>query len=372
MKKILAALTATFMLCSAFCAPKSPVLEPIEFDVVQDEGENVTFIIDPRIETIGMICRLAGMSGFTGYYNGDNDFLNQMDTIFSKYKDHKTVKTAKSLMKKGIDASAMVSLAYAIKPDFSGMIVELSPYPETLYYTWKKISVRAIYDFVKQVHDFAVETNFPRIYVLNKSSYIANAGYFKSDFEKTEFTQWAAEFFSNDEVHDPIITISRLVAGYNFYDFALSEEGKRLSYVTTHPGTSYYSLENCYINLYVQLFASKYWEQVKDNFIKFDLDYAAKYTPEALMELKKTQYSDYNLTIILSTFCWAEFLREKSPENHPSYEEFKGSMEKQIGEDGLTDIFDLIADYADSRDKYPTFDDYGPRIVEFINSLEVK
>ena len=118
--------------------------------------------------------------------------------------------------------------------------------------------------------------------------------------------------------------------------------------------------------------ATKCWDQIKDNFIKFDKAYAEKYTPDKVKELEKYEYTDYNITVVLSNFCWAQFLKEKTPENHLSYEEFRGAMEKQLGDKGLIGSFDLIAEYAESRDKYPSFYDFCPRIIEFVNALKIE
>lgn len=70
MKKTLISLLLSIFVCSLFAGPKAPVLEPIEFEIVQNQGEYNTFTVDPRIEVMAMLCRLAEMPDFNQNYQG--------------------------------------------------------------------------------------------------------------------------------------------------------------------------------------------------------------------------------------------------------------------------------------------------------------
>ena len=140
MKKLIsAAIVSRCLIASAFSAPKAPVLKPIDIDVVCEKGEYNDFVVDPRIEIIAIACRLAEMQGFTNVYGSGDELIGQTVTLYEKYKTHKAVNTIKTLIQNGIPNDAMISLAYHIKPDFSGTIIDFSPFPETLHYDWKKI-----------------------------------------------------------------------------------------------------------------------------------------------------------------------------------------------------------------------------------------
>lgn len=375
MKKIFStAILLLITICTIYSAPKAPVLTPVEIDAVSDESETNTYIVDPRIEVVGMICRLAEMEGFTYNYNGDNAFLTQMNTLFEKYKGHKAVTTVKALVSKGIDSSAMISLAYHIKPDFSGTIIDFSPVPDTLYFAWKKIGTKAIYDLVKQIHDFAADSNFGRIYTLNKGTYIGDIGYMKKDLEKAGFAQWSQDFFKNDEIQKPAFVISRICVGCNYYDFAIGSDGKRLSYVTTFPGTYYNTLENCYMSLYTQLYASKYWDTIKEGYLNYERAYIKKFQPDMKdKDIEKTvsEITDYNIAILMASYSWIEYLREKTPEDHPAAEEVIGAMEKALADDNILKALDLVEEYSTSRETYPTFDDFAPRLNDFISNIKL-
>ena len=194
----------------------------------------------------------------------------------------------------------------------------------------------------------------------------------KKDIEKTNLGCWAENFFNNDEVKKPVITISRLIVGNNYYDFAKTSDGTTLSYLTTFPGTFYYNFETCYLSFYSQLYASSNWNNVKENFIKANLAYIRKYSPEFAEQAEKEEITDSYLAYIISNFCYINFLKDNTPENHSSAEEIYGYLEKSIGEPNILKLASLLDEYAASRDKYPSFNDFAPRLNEFFNSIKIE
>ncbi|MCR4741318.1 MAG: DUF4932 domain-containing protein [Treponema sp.] len=369
MKKILLSLILSILVSNLFAGPKAPILDPIEFDLVQDQGEYNTFTVDPRIEVIAMICRLAEMPAFNYNYEGDNTFLSQMDSIFSKYKDHKAVKSVKALNKKGIEGDAFISLAYHIKPDFSGTVIDFSPFPETLFYSWKNIPVNTIYKLVKEIHQFALDTNFPRIYLLNRATYIANTGNMKKSAEKCGIAKWAKEFFMMDSFERPVLNVSQINVGCNYYDFVIGQDGKRLAYLTTFPGTYFDSFETMYICMYAQIFATENWPKIKENYSKYMRAWSLKVSPDNKKEIESREFIDYDFVQVIVNYLYLAYLKDVEPENHMSWEELYGYFEKQFADENIIKVWDLVLEYQANRDKYPTFLDFSEPVVNFINQL---
>ena len=372
MKKTLISLLLSIFVCSLFAGPKAPVLEPIEFEIVQNQGEYNTFTVDPRIEVMAMLCRLAEMPDFNQNYQGSNYFLGQMDSLFSKYKDHKTVKSIKALNKKGIQGDAFISLAYHIKSDFSGTIIDFSPFPETLFYSWKDIPVNTIYKLVKDIHDFVKDTNFQRIYLLNKATYISNTGRMKNDIEKYGIAKWAKDFFNDDSFESPVINVSQIDVGLSFYDFVIGQDGKRLAYLSTFPGTYFSSLEHCYINFYAQIFATENWPKIKDSYSKYIRAWALRMNPDNKKEIEKYEYTDFDFVQLMTNYLYLAYLKDVEPENHMSWEELYGYFEKQFADENVLKVWDLVLEYQSNRDKYLSFSDFSEPVVNFINQLSVE
>ena len=122
--------------------------------------------------------------------------------------------------------------------DFSGTIIPLKPFPDTLDKRWKKIGPNTINGFVKALHDFAVKSNFARIYMINRSDYLSNVNWLGDSLEKKNVEPWARKFFKGIYVGDTTFVTSRVTVCYNFYDTVQDFYGWKYSYITTYPGVS--------------------------------------------------------------------------------------------------------------------------------------
>ena len=380
MKKVIAFCFLSFLvLASAFSAAKKSKiiqLEPIEFDVVKSHNGHFEYMVDPRVELMAIICRLTGYNVFTGYYNGDNSYLTQVDSFFAKYKDEIVIKSAQGFMERGVSGDAFISLALHIKPDFSGTIDSMKPLPKTLNEKWKKIGSNSINTFVKQVHDFAVKSNFARFYAVNRSDYLGNIVWLDDGFEKKNVGTWAADFFKGIDVGETTIVSSRVLAGWNLFDFAEDLDGKLTSYVSTYPGGYYADMTGAYFSLYLQDYLNENWDTVKDTYTKFLKSFLKKLHPEQdQKEIDKREVTRNDLSIDLSVYVYITYLEDsiataKEDDDYfkPTFDAYYASLEKTVG-DSFLKCMDLLKEYKENRDKYPEIKDFYPRITEYVNSL---
>ena len=87
MKKVITFCILSLLFLTSCLSTKSIQLEPIEIDIVKSHNGNFEYMVDPRVELMTIICRLTGYNVFNNNYNGDNAYLTQVDSFFSKYKD---------------------------------------------------------------------------------------------------------------------------------------------------------------------------------------------------------------------------------------------------------------------------------------------
>lgn len=386
MKKVLIIAAALLVASSLWAAPKKSkelVLEPIEFDLPSENGEQFTYVIDPRIEVIGTICRLAGYPQYMENYGGDNAFLSQMDMIFSKYKDHKAVKAIQNYRdQKKISGDTWLNLAYHIKPDFSGTIVSFNPYPKDLNPELQKLTPKQLNDMVSLIHDFVVDTNFTRICAVNRGTYVADFGWMKEDLEKNNIATWGREFFSDSTFSEVVVTVTRLVAGYCFYDFVSDDAGNRKAYLTIYPGIYYSTLISDYAAVYTQEYANRNWDVVKDNFTKYIKEFAKKAQPENAKEIDKEEIYSNSLAAVLANYCLLDYARykgrtqtEEDIQKLGDYRQFADSLqqnlEKSFGKDA-TDAIQLLEKYENNREKYPDFYAMSEELNAYLNTLKVE
>lgn len=361
-------------------APKKPlVLEPIEIDPIIQSNNDIEVIADPRLEIIGIICRLAGYDGFTNYYTGEATYTTQIDSYFAKYKDEKVVTTAKAFKDRGITAHSMISLAYHIKPDFSGTVIDFDPYPVTLMDNWKKIRTKEIYNFIKDVHDFLIKTNYSRLRILNKPTLLASVGYFLKDFEDFVIPQFADDFFGKNVFDKKVISVNMICPLLMAYDIVTDRDGKTTSYTTVYSNCYISSMTTTYFTNYIQEYADANWETVKEKFTNIILYYTKKMYPDKYKEYEKQLKESINSSLFaqyFGDFVYLEYLRSpiyenaKKKEGALTYEYYYGELEKAYSSEWFYQLNELTAEYVNNRDKYPSLKVFFPKIVDLINSIK--
>ncbi len=383
MKKVISfIILTTLVLGTTFAAPKNtplPELTPIELDSVLQVAEDGTkFVVDPRLEIIGIICRLAEYDQFLGYYNGEATYTTQIDNLFAKKKDHPAVKEAKLLKTKGIDSAAMVNLAYYIKPDFSGVIIDFDQKPDVLYEKWNKIKTKEIYKFIQQAHDFAIDSNYSRIFILNKPELLAQTGYIQHWFEKYHVLQITNQMIGAKKFQEQIISINMISPCYLYTDLIEDSTGKRIAYTTVYPGCNYLDLGSAFCQTNCVDLADKIWDETKDNYIAYVTSFIKKQMSEDDFKKyeKSIEWNSFRIAAFVSNFLMLEFL--KSPEyieqckdeDYPvTYESVYSAFEKSFDGEYFERGVKVFDDYMNNRKTYPSLHNYSAEIAKYINSL---
>lgn len=386
MKKVVLSLAVfAAMLVSAFSAQKKTkelVLEPIEFDTVIQESEDFIYTSDPRTNVIGMMLRLAGYEKVQTYYIGDNSYLDQMNTLFDKYREHKSISVIQRYKEKKVPEEAWFALAYHIKPDFSGVTVDFDTCPETLPSEFQNCKTKELYKIVRAIHDFAEDTNFARIYNLNRSDYINNIAKMQNLIEPYRLPEFAEYFFNNPEIEKVTVDVSRIFANVYTFSFATNAESKKEFIITIYPGLEINSLFSSYFALYTQKYASENWELVKDNFTTYIKAYNTKVDPKNARQIKKQVITEKNLETLLGfysclAYCTyrAETQTEEDIKKTEDFvnicETYAQALKKGIGKD-YENAAALLTEYKNNRDKYKTLEDFAPKINDFLNNLKVE
>ena len=376
MKKVITFCILSLLLLTSCLSTKSIQLEPIEIDVVKSHNGNFEYLVDPRVELMAIICRLTGYNVFSNNYNGDNSYLTQVDSFFAKYKDEAVIKSAQEFMDRNVWGDAFISLAYHIKPDFSGTVVPMKPIPETLNDQWKKIGSSSINSFVKQVHDFAIKSNFARFYAVNRSDYLSNIVWLDDGFEKKNVGTWAKDFFTGVDIGETTVVSSRVLACYILYDFAEDSGGVKKSFVASYPGAYYSDMTSAYFALYLQDYINENWDEVKDNYTKFLIAFLKKMNPDKdPKEYDKREVTQRDLCGDLSMYIYISYLEDNIPTAKeddeyykPTFDAYYAYLEKTVG-DTFLNALELIKEYKENRDKYPEIKDIYSRINDYVNSL---
>ena len=389
MKKILFAIVmVSFTAISLFAAPKKKTtpeleLEPVIIDLPSIQGQEFFYSFDPRFEIVGLICRLAEYPECMRNYKGENKYLSQMDSFFEKYKDNPFIKQVRTQYKaKGITPDDWVNLTFHIKPDFSGTVVPMDPLPRDLNPAWSKFKPKELNDIVTKIHDFAKESNFARLAILNQGEYLNHLGRLNEEVERFTIHTWGKDFFRNPEIDKVSLVCSYFWAGTNYSTCVTLPENKRQFVVTEYPSSYYRNIAVEYGRLYAMQYAKDNWDIVKDKYTVYEKNVMKKLHPEHEKEIEKKEYTYLDLASYVARFTMLDFLNyrgknqtEKDIEDfgdyNQTYDSICQSFEKEYGKTGTLGI-ELLKEYRNNPDKYPDFASFAPKINDFINSLSVE
>lgn len=379
MKKLLFILALSACLFSALvsCAStpkksKAIELDPIEIDYVTVTSGNITYTNQPQFELMALVCRMAGVREFQGYYTDNNAYLEQMMTLLGKYKDHNIVNLVRGLNSRGISGSGFVSLAYHIKPDFSGTTVSMNPKPDTLNWEWQNVPSHEINSLVKALHDFAIECKYARLYLLNKADSISICNQTKENLEKYKFYNWMTDFFSNEVKEEIVINISRANAAFSFYDYVTWKYSLKKYYLSFYPGLPLYNCAHTYAMCFVQDYANENWDTVKDDFTKYTKEKFQALFPDKKSEINNLQVTNFALVTLMSIYPAALYYSTMLDEieGQPgAFEEVKNAVSKQFGEESVKLIFDTFDIYSQNRNIYKDFKSFYPQINKKIHEV---
>ena len=233
MKKLfnttLAALTALSLFALLFtgCSKKSE-LTPVNINPIVYQTDNITIKVDPKLELLMIALRLAEVEPFSyNYYSQDySQFVDGVDKLFAKQKEHPLVKDIKSRNKNYKNSIRdILAISQYISDDMTQMTIKQKEMPKELKTFWKGVNLKT---FIAQFNDFANVSNFARIWILYEP-HLKRQAIAEQEFMtyNKSITDWISEyFFAPDSKPEYEIFSTTLTASYNFSLAPASKDGK--------------------------------------------------------------------------------------------------------------------------------------------------
>ena len=150
-----------FVSCS-----KKAELTPVDIKPIVYQADNITVKVEPKLELLLIALRLVEVQPFSNnYYNQDySQFVDGVDNLFAKQKDHPFVKDIKSRSKNYKDGyRSALAIAQYISDDMTQMTIKQKELPKDIESFWKGINLKT---FIAQFNDFANTSNYARIWLL--------------------------------------------------------------------------------------------------------------------------------------------------------------------------------------------------------------
>ena len=363
------ALCAVILLVFSIGLPSSVLAgdnSPVEYKV--DVGR-ITIEVDPRVELIGIVFRLAGSPEFN---DGTlRPYAKAIERHFGDFDNHSAVKMAAQLRKTHLmSCDGPMSLAVHIDRNYR-LRKTLEEWPDTLDYRWEKQETA---EFLEKLQQFAAETKFDEFFKAQSGMYEEGIRSCEDLMAQVNLETWLGDFFGVKE-HGDLKLVLGFVNGFFNYGrrFADGRTSEKYAIVGMRPfdpantvifrpiqlGTTVHEFCHSFVNPVVD----KYIDQVQPAGEKLFAAHGPAMRMNGYQKWESIMYE----TVVRA--CVASFVRHAF---EAKYMDYYLKDEVKAGFVWTEDMGNFLKKYESNRDKYPTFESFFPEFVDFLNEYTKK
>lgn len=341
-------------------------LPPLEIQTIKSSTELYDIEVDPRIEVMGIICRLAGFEQFNNPNFANDSYIMTIDTMFCKYNKEPAVKTAAKIKKQNVDPKLLTDLAYFIKPDFSGINYDLNNPTEDFKILTKKYNAAELETFVKQINDFAHKVGFARFYDLNRTNYKTWVALMVSTLDgnkddKIKVEQWVKDFYKGYGFERITICPTYVTQSWRYFYEGSEQQGKVQPHFILAPYENGMQVVIMTSVLKAFYLLNNHWNEieapVKELYRKFKVKNNITY------DIREK----YQLSWLLCDAFDSDYVFIQWGENEK--EALEDACIKAYRFEEFPEIVKIVDDYVSNPDKYSDLDRLLPEFIKLIESL---
>ncbi len=334
--------------------------------------------VDPNFELIAMVCHLAGYEEYalSLYKEQDRKLIKDR---FGSFTNHPTVKAFKEYRKKsGIGYDAPAALSVHLKPDLSGYLVPLEPWPQRLDARWKKIDLEKVR---RQLVDFRSASRFDEWYVARAEANRTIVGESIKKISDMHLPEWLGSYYGPQKRRMSLRVVLSLMTGGNNYGCSIDLSDEETLY-TPIVGHSEWGI--------VQILPHEFshpFNRAPDRRILREVE---RESPQALAGLKK-EFEKVKGKMSRQSYgnfhtWWGETFNRANELRYfrsylPEYEDrstkyvvvkftdmvmYRLEMFEAKGFALVRPLYNLLDKYEADREKYKTIDDFVPVVVDFL------
>jgi hypothetical protein len=319
--------------------------------------------IDPRIELISIIFRLAG----NPEYNNCpiSTYSKEVDTYFSPFKEHLAVRLAAQLRNtRHISFDAPMSLAVHLTDAYS-LKLRSSSSPAWLAANTRWQS-QDIEPFLTQIRAFEKASHFREFINSHQSLYEKPAREGTGTILDSLHPEWFAKFFGyTPDLHYHVII--SLLNGPNNYGPKFKEHNREDIYCIIGTGlTRDGRVFLPGIDIVIHEFTHSYTNPIVDRHLR-ELEPAGKHLFASQSKQMAAQHYGKWQSIMYESLVRASVLRHAQRYSSWSVVLLLRAELRLTGFYWVLPLTDLLGEYETQRGKYPDLDAFMPRIADFFN-----
>ncbi|MBC8469935.1 MAG: DUF4932 domain-containing protein [Planctomycetes bacterium] len=329
----------------------------------------ITIEVDPRVELIGIVFRLAGSPEFN---DGTlRPYVKAIEKHFGDFDNHPVIKMATELRKTHLmSCDGPMSLAVHIDRNYRLRKTD-EEWPSTLDYRWEKQETA---EFLEKLRQFAAETKFDEFFKAQRDIYETGIQSCKDLIGPLNLEKWLVDFFGVKDCGDLKLVLGFVNGFYNYgVRFTHDQTSEKYAIVGMRP----FDAANTVIFRPKQLgttvhefchsFANPVVEKYMDRLQPAGERLFAVHGPAMRMGGYQKWESVMHETAVRA--CVMSFVRHSF---ELMYLDYFLKDEVKAGFVWTEDAGNFLKTYESNRDKYPTFESFFPEFVDFLNEYSKK
>lgn len=324
-------------------------------------------VVDPRVELMSLVFRLAGneeyAKGQLWRYNLD------VRRHFRDHRDHPAIRLATELRRRrGIAYDAPMSLAIHLR-DTSSLtgIVSFAPRPVALDHRW---SPGRLSSFLGELRDFVEESAFDEFIAENLSYYEDVERKTREWLRREAEFAWFDEFFGSKPNAELCLVIGLLNGPHSYGPRVRTPDGEELycivgAWKSDLRGYPVYDRDA--VPIVIHEFCHSYVNPLVHAH-RVDLEASGRRLFALVEEEMERQAYGHWTTMMHESIVRACVVRYLARTEGEAAAEEQTEREIERGFEWTDRLEGLLKEYESARDRYPTFDRFFPRIIEFFDA----
>ncbi|MHC4217218.1 MAG: DUF4932 domain-containing protein [Planctomycetota bacterium] len=355
---------------------RAPILTAIVFTALitaaagATPGSRIEVVVDPTVELMSIIFRLAGNSEYN-QPNSASPYADEVEAHFGPYREHAVVKTARRLRRqRGVSFDAVMSMAVHLEDTVTlGEKVPFDPRPPRLDKRWRPEEAR---QFLVEARDFVGESDFNGFVTEHREFYDAAAARLRERIEKRAFIAWFDEFFGKRPDARFRAMVGLLNGGGNYgVGVRFPDGGEEIT-----PVIGVYLFDNDGLPVFGQGIDSTIVHELCHSYTNPFVDAAADELepwgmaiyPHRAEALERQAYGNWK-TMMYESLVRACTVRYALAQDGPAAAQKAVDYNKARGFTWTGKLAGLLGEYERDREKYPTLDTFMPQVVKLFEQV---
>ena len=343
--------------------------QPCSLQSVSKKTNNIEVKVDPNVELMMIIGRLAGAVPYNFINQKAVQYINEIDTYFEHYKLEPVIESTK---KNNLNYGSLPEFGMYMNKDISGFILDLNNKNFKIQgrndIPAKKIGYYASNQYLDEIRDFKVKSNFDKFFENHRNLYEVMIEDIVTILIESEFNKWLETFYGYKIKENKCVYVSFLTGGGNFGLSIYNSKGTPIPHIVVYAGEtknmylyliSHEFLHPCTLKMCEELYQNEKIQNIFNNLL-------FKNSSMYISHGYSSGFALLNETITQA--CANKFLERQLPESTMNLLVEKEIVEYQqfIYVPQIASYFD---DYIINRKKYKTLNEFIPKLEEYIEDL---